>query len=300
MDFRGPAGTNPPQGAVLHYRLKEKPKGDLTLDVLDDKGAVVRTLSSKPEPVEPPDVGSYSDSPEKPKGLPTTPGLHRVVWDLRYKGAELIPGAKLDAGNPKVGPLVIPGMYTLRLTADGKSVTTRLEVRLDPRQRTTPDPVSAADLEQQLRLTLQVRDDITRLTKLVVALRSVRKQITERNELLKDNPKAENLRKLGVELVLRLDALEAKLHNPRAEVVYDILAQKGGAQLYSQLGLIYAYLSEGDGHPTQGMRETHAEHAKRLQQGETELRALFAGELAKLNELAKQLEFANVIAPGLP
>lgn len=300
VDFRGPAGANPPQGAIIHYRLKEKPKGDVTLEILDAQGMIIRTLSSKPEPQEPPDVGSYSDPPEKPAGLPTTPGLHRITWDLRYKGAELIPNAKLDSGNPKVGPLVTPGTYTLRLNADGKSVTTKFEVRLDPRQQTTPGPISAADLEQQLKLTLQVRDDITRLTRLVVALRSVRKQIEDRNALLTDDAKAEKLLKLGQDSIAKLNTLEAKLHNPRAEVVYDILAQRGGAQLYSQLGLIYAFLSEGDGQPTQGIRETHAEHAKLLQQGETELRALFVGELAKLNEMAKQLEIGNVIVPGLP
>ena len=31
------------------------------------------------------------------------------------------------------------------------------------------------------------------------------------------------------------DAIEDKLHNPTAEVVYDILAMRGGTRLYSRL-----------------------------------------------------------------
>ncbi len=60
--------------------------------------------------------------------------MHRVVWDLHYEGAEVIKKAKLDGGEPKVGPLVNPGTYTLKLTADGKTETTKMEVRLDPRE----------------------------------------------------------------------------------------------------------------------------------------------------------------------
>ena len=56
-------------------------------------------------------------------------------------------------------------------------------------------------------------------------------------------------------MIAKLDALEARLHNPRAKVTYDILAMKGGAQLYSNLGWLYGSVLEGDGPPTQGMRE---------------------------------------------
>ena len=66
--------------------------------------------------------------------LPADTGLHRVVWDLHYEGAESIKKAKKDAGDPKAGPLVNPGKYTLKLTVAGKTQTTKLEVRLSPRE----------------------------------------------------------------------------------------------------------------------------------------------------------------------
>ena len=45
----------------------------------------------------------------------------------------------------------------------------------------------------------------------------------------------------------KLDVLEGKLHNPKAQTVYDILAQRGGAKLYSQYTTLYGYTLEADG-----------------------------------------------------
>src|SRR5262249_61756571 len=45
-------GQNPPVGAVIHYYLPAKPRGDVTLEVLDAKGQTVQTLTSKKEEEE--------------------------------------------------------------------------------------------------------------------------------------------------------------------------------------------------------------------------------------------------------
>jgi hypothetical protein len=131
----------------------------------------------------------------------------------------------------------------------------------------------------------------------VEAIRAIRKQLTERNELLKDNAKAEPLVKAAKGLIGKLDSLEAKLHNPKAEVAYNILAQKGGAQLYSKLIALFDWLHDSDGTITQGMQEVHTELSLALQVGLREYNTLL-DELAKVNELAKKLEVPGVIVPG--
>jgi photosystem II stability/assembly factor-like uncharacterized protein len=227
---------NPPAGAVVHYTLKQKPKGDLTLEVLNAKGEVLRKLSSKKEEEEKSEEGDYSEDEDKEKKdvLPTEAGLHRFVWNLQIAGATPIKKAKTDAGNPKEGPLVTPGKYTLKLAADGETVTTEVTVLLDPRQE--PKNADAlktllAGLDEQQAFALKLRDDINRLAKTVEQIRGVRKQLQERNALLKEDAKAAAVVKSSEELLKKLDALEEKLHNPKAKVAYDILAQKGGAQL---------------------------------------------------------------------
>ena len=243
----------------------------------------MRRLSSKEEDKEPQEEGDYSEAKDE-KPLPAEAGLQRVVWDLRYGGARMIKKAKTDGGNPKIGPLVNPGVYTLKLTADGKSATAKLEVKQDPRVK-----VPAEELAQQLDLILAMRDDVTRLTGTVEQLRSVRRQIQEQVELLKDSGKAADLAATTKAVLARLDALEEKLHNPRARISYDILAQKGGAKLYSQLVWLYDQLKDSDGPPSQGMREVYAEQKKLLVTYQAQWRELLAGDLTKLSEQVRSM-----------
>ena len=123
-----------------------------------------------------------------------------------------------------------------------------------------------------------MRDAVSRLAGDVNRLRAVRKQLADRDELLKDEARAADLVKGSKALIEKLDALEAKFHNPKAQVAYDILAQKGGAQLYSQLVLLYGFADDSDGPVTQGMREVFAEETKLLGTYEAELGALFKGD----------------------
>jgi photosystem II stability/assembly factor-like uncharacterized protein len=286
-------GENPPRGAVIHYYLKKKPKGDITLEILDAQGTLVNKLSSKPEPDE--IAKDDPDAPEEmPKKtlLPTEAGIQRVVWDLHYKGATIIKGAKIDTGNPAIGPLANPGTYTLKLTVADKPLITMVAVQLDHRGQ-----LSVSELDEQLKFALTVRDDISRLAQMVNQIRGIKKQLAGRIEFWKEDAKTEPLCKAAQELTGKLDALEAKLHNPKAEVTYDILAQKGGAKLYSQLGFLFECLSEGDGAPPQGVRDVHAEQARELQQYAAELSTLLSGDLAKLNDQVKQLEIPNVVVP---
>jgi hypothetical protein len=259
----------------------------------------VRRLSSAKDEHEP--APDPTDPPEdvkkrKEKRLPKGPGLHRVVWDLHYQGAHTIKGAKADSAPPEEGPLAVPGVYTLRLTVDGQALPEKkVAVRPDPRVSLPAD-----DLHDQLKLALAVRDDISRVADMANQLRALRGQIQARAKLLKGDKKAAPLLAQGKELVSQLDALEAKLHNPKAEVAYDVLAQKGGAKLYSQLITLLEVLREADGAPGQGVREVYAEHARELRQLAGEVRALVGGALARLNEAARQLDVPAVIVPRAP
>jgi hypothetical protein len=287
---KGP-GENPPAGALVYYWLKDEPREDVVLEVLDEKGALVRTLSSRKLEALPED----DPDPEEPapKPLPKEAGLQRAVWDLRYEGATKIKGTKIDAGDPGTGPLVLPGRYTLRLRVGGESLTTLLEVRLDPRVS-----VARGDLEAQLAMALALRDDLTRLAASVHQLRAVREQVGTRVALVRGQPGKEPLVLSADALVAKCDALEARLHNPKAEVAYDILAMPGGAQLYSRLGPLYSWASEGDGRPTQGMREVYAELRRELDGLVAEWKAILETDLPALNQRARELAPDFVTPPA--
>ncbi len=154
-----PQAPNPPDGAIIYYSLGAKPSSDITIDVLDARGSVVRRMSSAPpravrETARPP-MESFWLAPGR--GLPANVGLNRANWDLRYDPPPAFAHSFEFNGNPGVtpmapeGPLALPGLYTIRLTVDGNHYTQTMTVRADPRSR-----VSARALASQQALLMRL------------------------------------------------------------------------------------------------------------------------------------------------
>jgi hypothetical protein len=287
-------GDNPPRGAIINYYLSKKPKDDLVLEIFDESGRRVNRFTSKKdeaakEDEHDPDAPSH---PYKPTILPTEPGVQRIHWNLMHAGPKLIPAAKNDAGLPREGPPVVPGKYTLKLNLDGKLLTSSVEVRLDPRVTDT-----SAELRERYELALKIYEEIGKLAQTVIELRSVRHQLQHRLEIIKEMSKTKDWGKQATTLLGKLDDLEARLHNPRAAVTYDILAQKGGAKLYSQLVPVYNIVIESDGPVTQGLRDVYADHVKELRALEAEWRALRETEVPRLNAEARKLDLPVILVP---
>ena len=153
-----PHAENPPAGAILYYYLGAHPAGDITLDVRDSQGKIVRHLSSAP-------ITTASDPPppipdfwvEKPSPLPTAPGLNRTNWNLRYDSPPTFNHSYEINANPgetpasPEGPMVLPGVYTLMLTVEGKSYTQQVTVKNDPRS-----PASSRDLQAQHEMQMKL------------------------------------------------------------------------------------------------------------------------------------------------
>ena len=95
--------------------------------------------------------------------------------------------------------------------------------------------------------------------------------------------------------VTKADALEARLHNPTAEVVYDILAMRGGTRLYSRLAPLQMWAIEADGPPTAGMTQVIEQQEQELGQLDRETRAFLSQEVAPINATADKLGLAFVI-----
>jgi photosystem II stability/assembly factor-like uncharacterized protein len=155
-----PAGENPPEGAMLDYSLGANSTGPVALEIKDSKGEVVRRYAST-DPIQPPDpklkIPRYWVRP--PRVLSDKPGLHRFFWDLH---GEPLPDAKpeypmsaiyRETAPQPTAPWITPGDYSVVLTADGKSFTQPLTVKMDPRIKT-----SAAELTKQFHLSKALSD----------------------------------------------------------------------------------------------------------------------------------------------
>ena len=182
-----PAGENPPDGAIINYFLKADAREPVTLEILTENGELVRRYSSADEPEPPLEGQNVPDYwPRPPQVLSAEAGLHRFVWNLHYPRPAVLrfryPIAAV-AGNTPVtpfGPWVLPGRYTVKLTANGKTYSQTLTVKMDPRVQT-----SSAELERQHRLSMKLydllRQDFDALTD-VRAFRSDRRNSARENE----------------------------------------------------------------------------------------------------------------------
>ncbi|HEY7789972.1 MAG TPA: hypothetical protein VIC33_05640 [Vicinamibacterales bacterium] len=134
--------TYPPVAARIDYALNGAPSGEVILDILDGSGATVRHYSSEER------ARSGGGSPGLTTVLPVRMGLNRVFWNMCYP----------DARGGMNGPMVPPGTYTVRLEADGLTRTSTLQVRIDP--RVARAGITQADLVEQARFALKVRDTL--------------------------------------------------------------------------------------------------------------------------------------------
>lgn len=274
-------GTNPAMGAVIYYWLGKPPSGPVTIDILDGRNRVIRTLSSVPQ--ESPRYKENSPLMEKP-ALTTNVGINSAVWNLSYRGANLIPGSLIKSGSPDNGPMILPGVYHVRLNVNGESFTRPVRVSMDPRVH-----VTEAELESRLQFALTVRAEIDQLTKLVFRLRQGRGELSNWSQALHDKSGAESLVRSADQLVAKLDDLELKLHNAKATVVYDIHSRRGGARLYAQLAALFSWTTDSDGPVTQGLRDTFSAERRELEGYAAELQELLGSKVTGFNaEAAKQ------------
>jgi len=287
------AGENPPYGATVDYWLKEPAEGEVVLEVIDASGKVRRRLSSEAETARFAKDDPDEPTPEPKAALSAEAGLHRVVWDLRFEGAPAPKGSKLDTGDPPVGPVAPPGAYRLRLSAGDRSVEAPLEVEADPRV----DP-RTTDYAAQLELADRVLGAISRIVDRVEEIRSIRSQVADLVGRLVAAGEEEAVVASGRAVLTELRAIELELHNPDAEVVYDILARPGGAKTLSVLTWLYGTgLDENGDPPTQGQREVFDEELAKLDGLETRFAALKSGELANLERLARAADLPRVLPP---
>ncbi len=158
----------PPSGASVDYYLAAGPVGEVTLEILDAQGTLVRGFSSEAgaratQLPEEPGMGEWNLEWTGTSALPKDPGMHRFVWDLGHAGPwDPSPGRR-GGGS---GPMVVPGTYQARLTVDGKSSTRSFGVKMDP--RVLSEEITEADVRAQVALALEVRDALSD-ARLVVA-----------------------------------------------------------------------------------------------------------------------------------
>lgn len=244
------AGNNPKYGASLHFWLKAESKDSVKVELLDASGAVIRTLKSTAKA-----------------------GINRVQWDLRSemtKEARLRvspqysawftvpPDGKPAPGVGRLARLVLPGTYTVRLTAAGRTLTQPLEVLVDPGTRASMDALRAQDAV--------VRAIMGELDSAVVTIQRVettRAQLAAARTALASDSTAKDL-------LAATDSLDEKLAALETQVFQIKVTGRGQDQvrwaqgIAEKLGYLGGSVMSSDDVPTDSEREVQGVLKQRL------------------------------------
>jgi photosystem II stability/assembly factor-like uncharacterized protein len=179
-----PTAKNPPDGAIVDYYLPSAAK-NVTLEVFDSNAKRVRRyMSGEHKPQKQPPLAIADRWIPKPAVLENAAGAHRFVWDLRWASAGAAELDEEDGRSAPRGPRAVPGDYQLKLTVDGTSFTQPLKVEMDPRSQAT-----TAELNEQLRVGLQIFDEVQTTRKALAEIAVVKKRLNEiEAQSLKQHP----------------------------------------------------------------------------------------------------------------
>jgi hypothetical protein len=268
-------GENPPNGALVYYRLPDGFSGPVRLSFLDAAGRTVNTLAS--------------DDPALPGGKKpgTQPGLNRVVWDLRHRGpVKLDPTLMTRRNKPLAddpedipGPAVVPGRYRVVLEAAGQRLEAGFGVVKDPRVKT-----SQRAFEQQGALLQQLYGRWSALNAGVNRIRLLKRQLRELERRL--GPGDQALAERGKSMVLALESIEGVLVDIHRESSRDVLRHRAG--LNDTLSDLISVVAIADEPPTHQAREVSAEAMAKVDTELGRLDALVAGEIAAFDAALRQ------------
>ena len=287
----GSTGQNPPAGASIQYWFSSEPEEEVTLEILDDQGKVLRTLSSeKEEPQAPSPWRRFMTGPQTSRKLAAKQGLNRYVWNLRLTDASLEEDAVL--WGMARGPKVPPGTYRARLTVGEFSAEESFEILGDPRLSTT-----AADYQEQFDLGEEIWQALTESHDTLATARDVRQQIASLTERLLASEPDEALAASAKECQDALESVEDKIYQKQAESSQDVL--NFPPQLDNQLLGLLGMVNSGNSAPTAGSYQRYQDLRSELDAVQAELQEILVGQVEAFSDLVKGKQVPAIIVPAL-
>lgn len=277
--FTPPVAVRSGPGVTFSWWFKTKPR-QARLDLLDSAGTVLRTwepdtAAPGPRPAAPAQGAPPPGGP--PQWLPVAAGLNRLHWNLRTQPFVTFPGM-IMWGVRTNAPAAPPGRYTLRLTADGQTLTAPVVVTRNPRISDVTD----ADLHAQYAFSRQVRDKVNEANLAVIAIRRVKSQLEDRLAKSSDA----RLRAAAETLRTNASQVEEQIYQVRNQSNQDPL--NFPIRVNNRLATLLSMAERGDGRPTTNMPEIFGILSAELKGYTDRLAQVWAKDLAAVNaELAR-------------
>jgi photosystem II stability/assembly factor-like uncharacterized protein len=272
-----PEGQNPPPGITIYYYLKSSPKGEVTVEFIDPQGQVVRRLSSVEEKQSetPPE---WPDLRRPETRIPAEAGMNRFAWDMRAESPIRVPGEVFGEYKSR-GPVVPPGTYSVRLTADGKSRTVTLELKPDPRVKFDPSAIA-----REYDLELKIRDRLSELHQAIDQIRATRIQLRALSRL-SDEPQFTALLTTAQEIEKKMSPVEGEMLQVKVKSTESMLNYP--SMIDERLHSLAGTVESADTAPTEQSYAVFEELSQQLDAQLTQWKQIVAHDIPALNDLIR-------------
>jgi photosystem II stability/assembly factor-like uncharacterized protein len=278
--------------ATITYLLK-KPAAKLSLEVLDARGQVVRSIQGAAPADEggrgspgPAEAGRGGPGAAEAGGRggrggpPTTSmaaGLSRFTWDAQHEGATTFPGMILWGATTN-GPTALPGGYQVRLTVDGRAQAQPLTVKKHPFRA-----ASDAELKEQFDLAIQIRDKVSEANNAVIQIRRVKQQANDRIAKSSDA----RLKEASGWLAKNLSVVEEAIYQVRNRSNQDPL--NFPIKINNRIASLLRVVLTGEGKPTANAYPIFKDVTAELKVQTDRLQQVLGKDLAAVNVELKRL-----------
>ncbi len=280
------------------YHLEKAPKS-LELAILESDGKVIDSWKGEPpaDSTKKKPAAEEEEDEEGPRRAagPSSPpmkaGMNTFTWSLRFPGATTFPGIILWAGSVRYGPVAPPGEYTVRLTTDGKTQTRTFRILPDPRL----PHVTTADLAEQFRFSMQIRDRVSAANDAVRLIRGIRNQVQTR---IDEKPDDAELKSTGNELLAAMADVEGEIYQVRNRSNQDPL--NFPIKLNNKLAALLGVVQRSEGRPTKQSHEVFEQLSGELGQQLDRLNGILDRDLARFNQLLQARNMEAVQRTMIP
>ena len=276
------APTPAPHGTGIYFYLKAKPDSSsiVKLEILDGKGQVRKTYSTKPD-----------EKNKKELKLEAAKGLNQFMWDMTFAAPEITPGTILAYGYTD-GPVAAPGMLSVRLTQGDKIQTKQFKIEKDPRWSATD-----VDLIAQYDLAMKVYEELNLVHRTIRKLRNVRSQSNELIARAAKAGKEGELKKLAVAMNKKISALEEKLIQTKNKAGQDPINYP--PKFDDQLDWLYLVVNTQDAKPTQGCYDLYNDLKKESDAYMKDFETILSVDLKAFNDQVLKDGVGGVVIEGL-
>ena len=153
------AGTNLPNGVIVHYYLKkfDSKKDKVELQFKSNDGELIKTFSSE----------------DKKNKLNIKEGGNSFVWDTRYEGAEKLEGMIFWSASFS-GAKAVPGSYSVSLLINGEEKVQKFDILADPRSES-----SVQEMQKQFDFVNEVNQTVDIAHKAIKKIRIIATKLTD-------------------------------------------------------------------------------------------------------------------------